>query len=96
MSTHDTHVDKTVAKLEDQLDLWGARLNELVAKAEVVGMEVKIDSKKGLNELKTKLDAARSTLVGVKAAGSDKWGDFKEGVDASWKELEDAFRNLTH
>jgi hypothetical protein len=74
MSTHDTHVDKTVAKLEDQLDLWGARLNELVARAEVVGMEVKIDSKKGLNEFKTKLDAARSTLDGVKAAGSDKWG----------------------
>ena len=96
MSMHDTNVDKTVAKLEDQLTLWGARLNEVVAKAEVAGMEAKIGSKKHLEALKTKLDAARVTLNDVKAAGGDKWGDFKDGVDASWKELEEAFQKLTH
>ena len=47
-------------------------------------------------ELKSKLVVARSKLDAAKAAGDDKWDAFKEGVESSWKELESAFKKLTH
>jgi len=96
MGTIEASVDKTVMRLEDQLTLWGAKLKELVAKAEVAGQETKIDARKHLDEVKAKLELARSKLDEAKAAGGDRWDNFKAGVESSWKELEGAFHNLTH
>jgi hypothetical protein len=96
MGTIETSVDKTVSKLEGQLKLWGTRLNELVAKAEVAGHETKIDARKRLDEVKAKLKVAQSKLDEAKAAGGDKWNTFKSGIESSWKELEGAFQKLTH
>ena len=96
MGTIESSVDKTVSKLEGQLRLWGAKLNELVAKAEVAGQETKIDARKHLDEMKAKLKVAQSKLDEAKAAGGDKWDKFKLGIESSWKELESAFQKLTH
>jgi len=94
MGTIETSIDKTVAKLEGQLALWGAHLKELVAKGEAAGEQAKIDSRKQLDELKTKLEHARAKLAEAKAAGEDKWDAFKHSVESSWKELEGAFKQL--
>jgi len=96
MGKIETSVDKTVSKLEGQLELWGAKLNELVAKAEVAGQETKVDARKRLDEVKVQLKVARIKLDEAKAAGGDKWDKFKLGVESSWKELEGAFQKLTH
>lgn len=96
MGTIRTNIDSNVSRLEDQLELWGARLNELVAKAEVAGQESKIDARRHLDDIKQKLADAHTKLDQVKAAGGDKWDDFKTGVEASWKDLEGAFHKLTH
>jgi peptidoglycan hydrolase CwlO-like protein len=96
MGTTESNVDKTVSKLQDQLTLWGAKLNELVAKIEVVGNETKIDARKHLDEVKAKLKVAQSKLDEAKAAGAGKWDKFKSGLDSSWKELEGAFQKLVH
>ena len=96
MGTIGTSIDTTVSKLEDQLKLWGAKLNELVAKAEVAGQETKIDARKHLDDVKARLADARAKLDEAKAAGGDKWEKFKSGVELSWKELETAFHKLTH
>ncbi len=96
MSTLTTSIDRTVSKLEDQLKLWGAKLNELVAKAAVAGQETKVDARKHLDDVKVKLADARAKLDEAKAAGGDKWDKFKSGVEHSWKELEDAFHKLAH
>ncbi|MBL0215403.1 MAG: coiled coil domain-containing protein [Myxococcales bacterium] len=96
MGTIATNIDTTVSKLEDQLKLWGAKLNELVARAEVAGQETKIDARKHLDDLKAKLAAARTKLDDAKAAGEGRWESFKSGVEHSWKELEGAFQKLTH
>lgn len=96
MGTIGTSIDTTVSKLEDQLKLWGAKFNELVAKAEVAGQETKIDARKHLDDVKAKLADARTKLDEAKAAGGDKWETFKSGVELSWKELEGAFHKLTH
>jgi cob(I)alamin adenosyltransferase len=96
MGTTGSSVDKTVSKLQDQLTLWGAKLNELVAKVEVAGQETKIDARKHLDEMKAKLKVAQAKLDEAKAAGADKWDRFKSGVESSWKELEGAFQKLVH
>jgi len=96
MGTIGTSIDTTVTKLEDRLELWGVKLNELVAKAEVAGQEAKIDARKHLDDLKAKLADARAKLDDAKAAGGETWEKFKVGVEHSWKELEGAFHKLTH
>jgi hypothetical protein len=96
MGTIESSINKTVSKLEGQLELWGVQLKELVAKGEVAGQRAKIDSRKHLDDLKAKLDQARSKLAEAKAAGHDKWDAFKQAIDSSWKELEGAFKQLVH
>jgi len=96
MTTIESSIDKNLSKLEEQLKLWGAKLNEVMAKASVAGQEAKIESRKQLDELKSKLDGARSKLDEAKAAGSDKWESLKEGVAHTWEEVEDAFKKLVH
>jgi hypothetical protein len=96
MTTTGTHVDKGLSKLEAQIDLWSAKVNELLAKATVASEHAKIDSRKQLEELKAKLAGARTKLDEAKAAGSDKWETLKHGLERTWHELEDTFKQLVH
>lgn len=94
MGTFESSVERTVSKLEDQLELWAAKLNELAAKAEVKSHETKIDTRKHLEDAKAKLAVARSRLDEAKTAGAGRWDKFKAGVESAWKELETAFHDL--
>jgi len=96
METIESNVDKTVSKLETQLASWRTRLTELMAKVEAAGQETKIDARARLDDMKARLRAAQLKLDEAKAAGRDKWGKFKSGIESSWKELEGAFQKLTH
>jgi hypothetical protein len=96
MGNLESRVDKAVSGLEGQLELWRAKLNELLAKADVAGKEAKLDSRKHLDELKAKVAATQAKLAAAKAAGSDKWDAFKQDVESSWKDLEAAFKKLAH
>jgi hypothetical protein len=53
MGTIESSVDKTVAKLEVQLEQWAAKLDEFVASAEQAGEQAKRDSRERIGELKT-------------------------------------------
>ena len=88
--------EANVGKLEAQLSHWGAKLDELVAKVEEGGAEVKTDYRNSIDDLKAKHRAAHAKLEEVKAAGSDKWDHFKTGLESAWNELENAFKSLKH
>jgi hypothetical protein len=96
MTTTETQVDKTVSKLEEQLKLWAAKLNEVAARAGVVSQQAKIDSRKQIDELKTRLASAQTKLDEAKAAGSERWDAFRHGVERTWQELDGAFKKLMH
>ena len=96
MTTNTPELDRNVSKLEDQLKLWTAKLNEVAARVGVAGQEAKIASRKQVDELKTRLESARSKLEEAKAAGSEKWEVFRQGVEHTWQELEGAFKKLLH
>jgi peptidoglycan hydrolase CwlO-like protein len=83
-----------VGKLETQLKQWGARLDELVAKADRAGTAARIDNRKRIDDLKAKVHAAQAKLDEVKTAGSEKWETLKTGVESAWSELELAFKKL--
>jgi hypothetical protein len=88
--------ETNVGKLEAQLSHWGAKLDELVAKAEESGTEAKTDYHKHIDDLKAKHRAAHAKLEEFKAAGSGKWEHFKTGLESAWDELENAFKALKH
>ena len=96
MATTESIVDKNLSKLESQLKLWAAKFDEVVAKANVAGQQAKVDSRKQLDELKSKLQVAQSKLDEAKAAGVEKWETLKQGLERSWQELESAFKKLVH
>jgi hypothetical protein len=96
MAETETHVAKSVAKLEARLHLWSTKFDELVAKASVAGQQAQIDSRKQLDELKSKLAVAQTKLDEAKAAGSEKWKILESGVERAWQELEETFKKLVH
>jgi uncharacterized coiled-coil DUF342 family protein len=89
-------VEDNVGKMETQLKKWGAKLDELIAKADEAGAEAKVDYRKRIDDLKAKHHAATIKLDELKAAGSEKWETFKGGIESAWGELETAFKKLTN
>jgi len=85
-----------VGKMETQLRHWGARLDQVVAKAEKAGAGVNADRQKYVDELKVKYQAAQSKFGEFKTAGNEKWETFKTGVEAAWSDLEAAFKKIKH
>ena len=83
-----------LGRMEAQLKQWGARLDQIVAKANKVGTEVNDEKCQGVNELKAKYHAAQSKLVEYRAAGCEKWETFKAGLETTWSDLEAAFKKL--
>jgi hypothetical protein len=90
METRGAHV----GRMETQLQQWGAKLDEFVAKADEAGAEAKIDYRKGIDDLKAKHRGAQGKLDELKAAGSEKWETLKAGVESAWNELDVAFKKL--
>ena len=86
--------EDNVGKLETQLKQWGARLDELVAKADRAGTAARIDNRKRIDDLKAKVHAAQAKLDEVKTADSEKWETLKTGVESAWSDLELAFKKL--
>jgi chromosome segregation ATPase len=84
-----------VGKMETELKQWGAKLDDLAAKAEETGGEVKAEYRRHIDDLKVKHQAARARLDELKSAGSEKWNIAKNGVESAWSELESAFKKLT-
>jgi seryl-tRNA synthetase len=88
------NADKSVGRLEERLRHWGAKLDQLVTRADEVDAEARADYQKRLEEFREKHHAAKLKLAEVKAAGSEKWSQFKADVESSTTELEHAFRQL--
>jgi len=89
MATTRSHTDTNLSKLEAQLEVWSAKLNEAATKT-------KNESSKQLDDLRSKLAVARTKLDEAKAAGSEKWETFKDGVERTWKDIEGTFQKLIH
>jgi hypothetical protein len=81
--------DAYVAKMEAQLNEWGAKLKELKAKAEKAAAQGRIEYQQKLQQLRTqeKQEDARRKLEELKMAGEERWEALKKGVEGAWNEL---------
>jgi hypothetical protein len=89
-------VEAHVGKMEAELERWGAKLDELTAKADAAGTEAKIDYRRRLDDMREKYDAAQAKLVQLRIAGTGKWQMFQGDIETAWLELEAAFRKLAN
>ena len=89
-------VESHLGKLETQLRTWGARLDEMVARAEAARTQASGDYRKRLDEVKAKYKVAEMRFGELKKAGSGKWETFQGGIESAWNDLDIAFRKLTN
>ena len=87
-------VETNAGKMEAQLRNWGVKIDKVMARAEAAGTGVKIEYRKGVEDLKTKYKVAQSKFDESKAAGSAKWAILKTGLETAWSDLETAFKKL--
>ena len=85
-------VGQEVGKIETRLRQLGTKLDRLVVKADEAGTEVKIEYRKQIDHIKDKHAVVQGKLDAYKAAGGEKWDNFKVGVRTAWNDLEDAFK----
>jgi len=91
MKTKKAHV----GKIESQLKRWGAKLDELVAKAGEAGAEIKVEYQQHLDDLKAKHSVVQAKLAALKTASGAEWETIKAGLDSADHELEAAFQKVT-
>jgi len=83
-----------VGKIETRLRQLGAKLDKLVIKADEAGTEVKVEYRKQIDCIKDKHAVVQGKLTEFRAAGGQKWDNFRGGVETAWHDLENAFKAL--
>ncbi|MCC5899399.1 MAG: hypothetical protein EA395_02995, partial [Phormidium sp. GEM2.Bin31] len=74
-------------KMETQLQEWGAKIDELQAKAEQAGGDAKDDLNQRIDNLKSKRDDMQKHLADLKSASDDAWSSLKSGFQNAWDEF---------
>ncbi|HEY5285433.1 MAG TPA: hypothetical protein VIM14_21745 [Polyangia bacterium] len=83
-----------VGKIETRLRQLGAKLDKLVIKADEAGTEAKVEYRKQIDCIKDKHAVVQGKLTEFRAAGGQKWDNFRGGVETAWHDLENAFKAL--
>jgi len=87
-------VGQEVGKIEMRLRQLGTKLDKLVAKADEAGSEAKAEYRAQIDHIKEKHTMVQTKLTAFRAAGGQKWDNFKLGVETAWHDLENAFKAL--
>lgn len=88
--------DPNLERMDAQIKEWGAKIESLVARAEMAGEHVRDDYRLQVEELKAKRQDVQARLEQFKAAGGETWEAFRSGLEAVWKDLETSFKDLRH
>lgn len=87
---------KQLDTMEKQMGEWGAKIDELAAKAETVGAEFKDEQRFWMADLKAKYQIARARLDEAATAGGERMSILQDGLDGAWSELAAAVKKMTH
>jgi nucleotide-binding universal stress UspA family protein len=74
-------------KIEAQLKEWGAKIEEVKAKAEKSKAELKMKYEKQVEDLRAKQDVVQKKLQELRESGEDAWEGLKTGTEKSLDEL---------
>jgi uncharacterized coiled-coil DUF342 family protein len=79
-----------IEKLKNKLDEWDNEIDELEAKAQQTGAELKFELEDQIASLKLKRDQARLKISEIMNASEEAWEDLKAGADEAWNNLKQA------
>jgi hypothetical protein len=83
-----------MGKMEAQLKVWDAKINELAAKADKAQGQARIDFHYRVDDLKAQCALARARLDDLRAAGDERQESFKVDLELAWNDLEAAIKKL--
>jgi hypothetical protein len=82
-------------KIEAELELAQAKLDEFKAQAKSSAADTRIHYAKQVDELEQKVVTTRTRLKELVEASDDAWEQLKVGVESAWGVLSAAIRNAT-
>lgn len=80
-------------KIEAELDLAMAKLNELRAQARSSAADVHIKYDKQIETLEKEVVAVKSKVKAMAEAGENSWEQLKNGVEHGWNALHSAVQD---
>lgn len=78
-------------KMEAQLSEWGAEIDKLKARGEKAAADTRQGYYDQIETLRANQASMQTKLQEMKISSDDAWGDLKEGLDHSWKQVKDSF-----
>ncbi len=91
MSKKDAYVQKIHAKIDE----WNADIDKLMAKADQVEADSKIEYERQIEFIKAKRDDMTKKLAELNKSGEAAWEDMKAGVDLAWDAFSEAVKSAT-
>ncbi len=74
-------------KMESQLQEWGAKLDEMHAKADQASGDAKQEWTQKIENLKSKRDELQQHLADMKSSSDEAWNSLKTGFQNAWDEF---------
>ena len=74
-------------KIEAQLKVWSAKIEELKAKAEKASADKKIELHQMIDDLRARKEQAQKNLNEIKAAGAETWEKLKSKTDEAMDDV---------
>lgn len=85
-----------IARMQSQLEHWGAKLQDLAAEAEEAGAEAPNAHHELIAELKSKHGVAVKKLHELSHAGVHQWEMHRASAEHAWHDLEVAIGKLAN
>jgi len=79
-------------QMETKLNEYGAKIDQLQAKAEKLGEDGKAKAQQQLTTLRQKRDEVSEKLKELGSSSGNAWGQLKSGIDAAMEDLGNAYK----
>jgi hypothetical protein len=89
MSKRDAYIQKLHAKI----DAWNADIDKLMAKAQQVEADSRIEYQQQIDALKQQRRKVENLLADLKQSGEGAWDDLKSGLDLAFESMNEAVRS---
>jgi hypothetical protein len=86
-----TDKEDYIHKIEANLKVLSAGINELEYRLSITTADVKAGSEIRIHEIKEKRDVLVNKLHELRESSDADWETFKAGVDNAWKDFADAY-----
>jgi TolA-binding protein len=88
------HKDQYVADLEEQLEQYQGKIEELRKKAQLAGQDTKASLEEKIQALEKQQESVRERLAELKSASGNAWTDLKAGTDSVMSDLRKTYEKI--